>query len=93
MVGSAFPHFGEEDCLRGKISPHTYVNIMDQHYPAGKVSSEKYPEINRRIDSKEHKSVQRIAEEEGLYRFDTRRSNLESSLFELDPTPEVELTI
>lgn len=55
-----------------EISPHTYVNIMDQYRPAGKVTPNRYREICRRTTSEEHAEAVRIAQEEGLYRFDTR---------------------
>jgi len=58
--------------LAQEVSPHTYVNIMDQYYPAGVVGGEKYAEINRRISREEHEEAIRIAREEGLYRFDRR---------------------
>lgn len=53
-----------------EISPHTYINIMDQYYPAGKVSAEKYPEINRRITAQECTDAIAAARKAGLYRFD-----------------------
>jgi putative pyruvate formate lyase activating enzyme len=53
-----------------EISPHTYTNIMDQYYPAGKVSAEKYPEINRRITAQECTDAIAAARKAGLYRFD-----------------------
>jgi putative pyruvate formate lyase activating enzyme len=59
--------------LGREISRHTYVNIMDQYYPAGRVSREKFSEINRRITGKEHDEAIRIAREEGLHRLDRRR--------------------
>lgn len=59
--------------LAQEVSIHTYVNIMDQYYPAGVVSGEKYAEINRHITREEYQEAVRIAREEGLYRFDTRR--------------------
>lgn len=55
-----------------EISPNTYVNIMAQYYPAGKVSREKYAEINRRITLEEYEEAVRIALEEGLVRLDPR---------------------
>lgn len=58
--------------LASEISPHTYVNIMDQYRPAGKVTENRFREICRRTTSEEHAEAVRIAEEEGLYRFDTR---------------------
>ena len=60
--------------LATEISPHTYVNIMDQYYPAGKVGSEKYSEINRRVTSEELTEAFQIAREAGLHRFDERHS-------------------
>ncbi|MBW8058080.1 MAG: hypothetical protein V3U42_02210 [candidate division NC10 bacterium] len=66
---------GTRDVIRflaGEISPHSYVNIMTQYYPAGQVGPEKYSEINRRITAEEHQEAIRMAREEGLYRFDER---------------------
>ncbi|MEE9518921.1 MAG: radical SAM protein [bacterium] len=54
-----------------EISPHTYVNIMDQYNPAGRVVKfDRYSDINRRITSKELAEAFRFAKEAGLYRFD-----------------------
>src|SRR5262249_56441217 len=39
--------------LAEEISTNTYVNIMDQYYPAGKVGIERYSEINRHITRQE----------------------------------------
>ncbi len=59
--------------LAREISTSTYVNIMDQYYPAGKVVDKKFPEINRRITPKEVEDVILTAKESGLSRFDFRR--------------------
>jgi putative pyruvate formate lyase activating enzyme len=59
--------------LAHDVSPHTYVNIMTQYYPAGQVGPEKYSEINRRTTPDEYLEAVRIAGEEGLTRFDERR--------------------
>ncbi|HET9591269.1 MAG TPA: radical SAM protein [Anaerolineales bacterium] len=59
--------------LAREVSPYTYVNIMAQYYPAGKVSTEKYPEINRGITLQEYADALAAAREAGLYRFDERR--------------------
>lgn len=56
--------------LAEEISPNTYVNIMGQYYPAGKVDDRKFPEINRRITSREVDETILIAKEAGLSRFD-----------------------
>ncbi len=58
--------------LAREVSPHTYINIMDQYRPAWKVTAHRYREINRRTTAEEHRETVRIAREEGLYRFDTR---------------------
>ncbi|MCS7310679.1 MAG: radical SAM protein [Armatimonadota bacterium] len=65
---------GTEHILRflaEEVAPDTYVNIMAQYYPAGVVSKERYPEINRRITSQEYWRAVRLAEELGL-RIDER---------------------
>ena len=59
--------------LAEEISLHTYVNIMAQYYPAGKVSKEKFAEINRGITRQEYTEAIAAAQEVGLYRFDERR--------------------
>ena len=63
--------------LAGESSPHTYVNVMSQYHPAGKVSTKKYPEINRKIIHGEVETTLSVARKEGLYRFDTRESTFE----------------
>ena len=59
--------------LAEEVSPATYVNIMDQYHPEGKVGPEKYAEINRRTTSLEVAEARRIAREAGLHRFDERK--------------------
>ena len=56
-----------------ELGPDTYVNLMDQYSPAGKVNGEKYAEINRRLTSAEFRDAQRIAADLGLRRLDARR--------------------
>ena len=58
--------------LAEKISTDTYVNIMDQYRPAGKVSAGKYGEINRAVTSAELEQGFAIARKYGLHRFDRR---------------------
>ncbi len=55
------------------LGPDTYVNLMDQYYPAGKVGTASYPEINRRLTSAEFREAQRIASDLGLERLDVRK--------------------
>ena len=57
-----------------EVSPNTYVNIMGQYFPAGKVSESKYSEINRRPRQAEIETAESISRQYGLYRFD-KRSN------------------
>ena len=59
--------------LATTVSPHTYVNVMGQCRPEGKVSSEKYSELNRGITSQEFHEAFQIARDAGLHRFDERR--------------------
>ena len=49
-----------------ELGPDTYVNLMDQYYPAGKVSATTYPEIDRRLQRREFTEAQAIARELGL---------------------------
>jgi putative pyruvate formate lyase activating enzyme len=58
--------------LAEEISPNTYINIMDQYSPSGKVSEKKYQEINRHPHSNELETVEKIARQNGLRRFDQR---------------------
>ncbi len=55
--------------LSREVSPHTYVNLMEQYAPAGKVSPEKFPELNRRITAQEYADAVDSARKAGLSRF------------------------
>jgi len=55
------------------LSPDTYVNVMDQYHPAGRVSPERFPEINRRVSDAELDATLDAARAAGLHRFDPRR--------------------
>jgi putative pyruvate formate lyase activating enzyme len=59
--------------IAGELGPDTYVNLMDQYYPAGKVDAAVFPEINRRLTSHEFQEACRIAADLGLRRLDRRR--------------------
>ncbi|NHM26214.1 radical SAM protein [Desulfofundulus sp. TPOSR] len=52
--------------LAGEISPNTFVNIMDQYYPAHE--ARRYPELSRRITREEFHRAVEIARECGLRR-------------------------
>ena len=58
--------------IASEIGTDTYINLMDQYYPAGKVSRENYSEINRSLTSSEFREAQRIAADLGLHRLDVR---------------------
>ncbi|WP_428936734.1 radical SAM protein [Fontivita pretiosa] len=57
-----------------ELSPNTYVNLMDQYHPAGKVSARFYSELNRRVTRQEMEQAYRAAREAGLWRLDSRRA-------------------
>ncbi|MBN1451069.1 MAG: radical SAM protein [Anaerolineales bacterium] len=56
--------------LANELSPDTYVNLMAQYHPAGKVSSTAFNEINRRITHAEFNQALQAARRTGLHRFD-----------------------
>jgi putative pyruvate formate lyase activating enzyme len=59
------------------LSPDTYVNVMDQYYPAYKAETEpRFAEINRRISDHEFCSALELARDAGLWRVDTRWRNV-----------------
>lgn len=58
--------------LAEEISIHTYVNIMAQYRPAGKVRPGLFDEINRPITGGEYEQAFAAAGDAGLYRFDER---------------------
>lgn len=64
-----------------ELGTDTYVNLMDQYYPAGKVSGERYGEINRRLTQSEYHEALAIARDVGLTRLDVRQRQLADSRF------------
>jgi putative pyruvate formate lyase activating enzyme len=58
--------------LAEKISPNTYVNIMDQYFSSGKLTEKKYKEINRSPHLNELETVEKISPHKELQRFDQR---------------------
>jgi putative pyruvate formate lyase activating enzyme len=60
-----------------ELGPDTYVNLMDQYYPAGKVGGGDYGEIDRRLSSEEFRAARAIARELGLRNLDERRPHPE----------------
>lgn len=59
--------------LAEEVSPDTYVNMMDQYYPSGRVSETKYAEINRRLTESEYQEALQQARAMGVWRFDQRQ--------------------
>jgi len=60
--------------LAEDVSPDTYVNVMDQYYPAGSVlETDRYPELRRKLRPDEYRQGMAIAREAGLWRLDERR--------------------
>jgi putative pyruvate formate lyase activating enzyme len=60
-----------------ELGPGTYVNLMGQYYPAGKVRDGRYEEIDRRPQAEELERAFEIADGLGLRRLD-RRSRREA---------------
>jgi putative pyruvate formate lyase activating enzyme len=54
--------------LAEEISKATWLNIMDQYYPAYRASE--FPELTRRITPQEYEEVVKMAKEAGLRRLD-----------------------
>jgi len=62
--------------IASELGTDTYINLMDQYRPAGRVCAEQYPEINRRLTSAEFQQAVKIALELGLTRLDERKLSL-----------------
>ena len=58
--------------VASELGTDTYVNLLDQYYPAGKVDANHYAEINRHLTSAEFAEAHEIAAELGLRRLDER---------------------
>ncbi|MBZ5515275.1 MAG: radical SAM protein [Acidobacteriia bacterium] len=56
-----------------ELSPTTYVNLMPQYYPAGKVSRTEFAQINRRVTPAEFEQALDETWRAGLDRLDSRR--------------------
>ena len=57
-----------------ELGPNTYVNVMGQYCPAGKVSSREYVQISRRITPREMASALAATHAAGIHRLDSRLS-------------------
>jgi len=59
--------------IADNLSRDTYVNVMDQYYPAHKAETEpRFVEINRAISADEFCGALELARAAGLWRFDAR---------------------
>jgi putative pyruvate formate lyase activating enzyme len=59
------------------LSRGTYVNVMDQYYPAHKAASlPRFSSINRHLRASEFEEALEAAEVAGLWRLDTRWRNV-----------------
>jgi len=54
--------------IADELSPETFVNLMAQYYPAGKVSRSEHAEINRRVTRVEFERAVEAAWHAGLKR-------------------------
>jgi putative pyruvate formate lyase activating enzyme len=52
--------------LAAELGPGTYVNVMDQYRPAGKVLSGRFPELERRPSTLDHERAVALALDLGL---------------------------
>lgn len=60
------------DWVARELGPNTYINVMPQYHPAGKVSRSEYVEINRPITGNEFEKAVAAAHAAGLRRLDVR---------------------
>jgi putative pyruvate formate lyase activating enzyme len=58
--------------IAAELGPQTFVNVMAQYRPAGKVGPNRYPEINRPLGSSEYRAALEVARAAGLARLDER---------------------
>ncbi|MBM3125604.1 MAG: radical SAM protein [Chloroflexi bacterium] len=56
--------------LAHDLSSETYVNLMRQYHPQGRVNRERFCEINRRVTQPEFEEAEKAMTAEGLHRFD-----------------------
>jgi putative pyruvate formate lyase activating enzyme len=51
-----------------KLSPNTYVNLMEQYHPDWKVDSTHFTEINRRPTAEEYQQALELTHKAGIHR-------------------------
>ncbi len=57
--------------IADELGPGTYVNLMAQYYPSGRVGAEEYEELDRHVYREEYESALALADDLGL-RLDAR---------------------
>lgn len=63
--------------IASTLSPDTYVNVMDQYYPAHKAANNpRFAQINRHLNGSEFAQAVEEARLSGLWRLDTRWRNV-----------------
>ena len=65
-----------------ELGPETYVNLMEQYYPAGKVNGSAFVEINRSITAREYRLSLEAARAAGLHRLDKRATGKHLALWQ-----------
>src|SRR5579871_1238503 len=58
--------------LAEEVSHDTYVNVMDQYHPEGRVSGSQFVEIDRPVSNAEYQRALETARAAGLWRIDQR---------------------
>jgi putative pyruvate formate lyase activating enzyme len=59
--------------LANEVSRDTYVNVMSQYHPAGRVSAGQFVEINRWINSAEYDRAVEATRRAGLWRIESHQ--------------------
>ncbi|MGD0156777.1 MAG: radical SAM protein [Terracidiphilus sp.] len=59
--------------LANEISRDTYLNVMSQYHPTGRVSGSEFREINRQISTAEYERALEAAHRAGLWRIEAER--------------------
>ncbi len=73
MPGMLEETFHILEFLTQQVSKNTYLNLMDQYYPAYQVNERRYSEIHRRLRQEEFSKAVAYAKHLGLTRLDTPR--------------------
>jgi len=72
MPGFVSDTFQILEWIRENLGKDTYINLMDQYYPAGMVTKGRYPELSRTLSAEEYEASVRYALSLGLTRLDKR---------------------